>query len=66
MDIYKNKFALKGYSAKYLKDGKKLACRISGVDSETGALQIQLRDGSSETVSNPTSIILPKKIKAER
>ncbi len=63
MDLYKAKFAMKNHKAKYIEGGKKHACRILNVSTESGSLQVQLKNGKLMDVSSPANIILPKKLK---
>jgi len=66
MDIYKMKFLLRGYSAKYVKDGKRIRCKVQNIDPDTGALLLQFKDGKVISVSTPTFVQLPKRLKAEK
>lgn len=63
MDVYKSKFAMKGQRAKYIIDSKKVTCKIAGIDSSTGSLTVELKGGKPCSVSTPTQVILPKRVK---
>lgn len=63
MDIYKSKFAMRDLSAKYFDNGKKKRCKVVNVDTQSGALLIRQRNGEIASVSSPTNVILPKRVK---
>ncbi len=63
MDVYKAKFCMRGLKAKYVENGKKKRCRIINVDMSSGSLLISGEKKQSITVTTPTNMILPKKIK---
>ena len=63
MDIYREKFLLRGKRVKYIKGGKKTSCKVLGVDPATCGLKIETNKKEIETVYTPQSIIIPKKIK---
>lgn len=66
MDIYKSKFAMRDLDAKYIGGGKRKKCKIVNVDSESGALIVRQKNGSTVSVSSPTGVILPKKVKLSK
>ncbi len=60
MDVYSEKLAMKGSSAKYISGGKRFPCKIVDVNTASGALVVELGKGRTAEVSAPTNIILPK------
>ena len=62
MEVYNNKFILRGKNAKYISDTGKKRCKILGIDTYTGALIIELRHGEVKHVFSQTSIVMPKRI----
>ena len=66
MDIYKNKFILRGKRIKYNALGTREGCKVLGVDATTGALIVELRGGKIRTITSPTMVTIPKKIRLKR
>jgi len=62
MDVYRQKFILRGQKIKYISDGKKQTCKILGIDQDTCALMVE--DSSKKVIhlSTPNKVIIPKKI----
>ena len=65
-EIYRRKFALRGVRTKYLEDGRRLHCRILGVDPENAKLIIENRAGEIIKIGSRSKIILPEKIKIKK
>ena len=66
MDIYRQKFILRG---KYIKrdiDGKKTKYKVLGIEQKNCSLLVEDRDGKVLTLSSPRSVILPKKVKLQK
>jgi len=64
MDVYFKRSILSGVRAKYVKDGKRVACRILTVKKEDCRLQIELkREKTIIDVSSPANVIIPKSIR---
>ena len=63
MDIYRNKFLLRGHKIKYVTDGKKETCKVLGVDPENCSLKVENPQKKVVLISTPTKVIIPKKIK---
>ncbi len=66
MDIYKRKFALVGKRVTLLRDGKRHTCRVVDVDKKSCALTVEEKGGTRTTVTSPSAIIIPKRIKIEK
>ena len=63
MTLYTRKFILTGVRVKMLKDGKKQACRIVGVDPESCALLLDAGNRTRVTVTSPTAVQIPKTVR---
>ena len=63
MDIYSQKFILRGTKVKYNDGQKKRTCRVLSVDSKTGALVIEGSGGKAIHVTSPSNVQIPKRIK---
>ena len=63
MDIYKDKFALRGCRIKYGCGPKKRRTKVLGIDKEDGTLLVESKGGSVEKVCSPIYVILPKRVK---
>ena len=63
MDVYLDKFILRGVNVKYGVDGKKKTCKVVGVDTSSGSLIIEEKNGSIVHVSSPSAVSIPKRIK---
>ena len=66
MDIYKTKFILRGHKVKYGHGPKKRRRKVLGIDSTTGALLIEGKGGTIESVSSPILIISPKSVRLKK
>ena len=62
MEAYKNKFILKGKKIKYISDGKKKTATVSGIDTATCALRLEIKDSQSIVINSPSGVIIPSKI----
>ncbi len=62
MDAYTKRFILRGVRVKYVTEQKKQTCKILGVDTKTGALILEGRDGSVIHVTSPSCVLMPKKV----
>jgi BirA family biotin operon repressor/biotin-[acetyl-CoA-carboxylase] ligase len=66
MESYKQKFILGGKRISYISHtGKRRKCRVIAVDNN-GALVVETPSGKTKTISNPRSVIIPKKVKMKR
>ncbi len=64
MDAYAHKFALRGVKIKRrLEDGKFERVKVLGIDSKSGALMVEAKDGKVLNISARGNVILPKKIR---
>ena len=62
MDIYRQKFILRGQKVRFINDGKKQTCKILGVDENTSSLIIEDSHKKVVYVSTPNKVIIPKRI----
>ena len=65
-EIYRRKFVLRGVYTKYFEDGKRLRCRILGVDPESARLIIETHRGDVKMIGSRSKILLPEKIKLKK
>ncbi len=63
MDIYRQKFVLRGQKIKYISDGKRESCKVLGVDTDNGMLMVENKDKKVINITTPSKVIIPKKIK---
>ncbi len=63
MNVYAQKFILRGVRVKYEHEQKKRICKVLGVDKKTGTLILTDRRGNVIEVFSHKSVIIPKKIK---
>ena len=63
MNSYDHLFALRGRKIKCNINGSQRVCKVLDVDSATCALVVEMRDGSIEKITTPTSVNMPKRIK---
>ena len=66
MDKYNELFVLRGQRIRHGVDQKKKLCKVLGVDMETGALIIATRSGDVKTVTSPTQVTIPKRIRLKK
>lgn len=62
MDIYRQKFILRGQKIKYINDGKRQSCKVLGIDQNTCALMVEDKEKKVIHISTPNKVIIPKKI----
>ncbi len=63
MDLYSKRFILRGQKIKRLTNGKKETCKVLGINMENCSLMVEDSNKKVITVTKPTSVIIPKKIK---
>ena len=63
MDIYRQKFILRGQKIRCITNGKKESCKVLGIDSDNCTLIVENSKKQVISVNTPNSVILPKKIK---
>ena len=63
MNIYRQKFQLRGQKIRYINDGKKETCKVLGVDADNGSLMVEDSHKKVVYISTPNNVIIPKKIK---
>ena len=62
MDIYRQKFVLRGHKVKYLKDGRRQSCKVLGVKTDDCSLMVEDSDKKVVYISTPNKVTVPKKI----
>lgn len=62
MDIYRQKFILRGHKVKYLKGGRRQSCKVLGVKTDDCSLMVEDSDKKVVYISTPNKVIIPKKI----
>ncbi len=62
MDVYREKFILRGHKIKYIENGKKSSCKVLGVDKDSCALIVEKSDKSVVNIDTPNKVIIPRKI----
>lgn len=62
MDLYSEKFILRGKKIKYIEDGVKKSARVISVDNETCALIIETKNGEELLITSPSCVIIPNKL----
>ena len=63
MDIYRQKFILRGQKIKYISSGKKETCKVLGIDPDNCSLTVENSEKKVIQISTPNKVIIPKKIK---
>lgn len=66
MDIYNKKFILRGVRVRYTTEQKRHYCKVLGVDTKTGALILEGRNGDVIRATSPACVQMPKRIKLKR
>jgi BirA family biotin operon repressor/biotin-[acetyl-CoA-carboxylase] ligase len=66
MDIYRQRFALRGVRAKYLSGEKKHSCKIIDVDTESCALIIEDEKRNTKEIYAPSHITIPKNLTTKK
>ena len=62
MDIYRQKFILRGHKVKYLKDGRRQSCKVLGIKTDDCSLMVENSDKKVVYISTPNKVTIPKKI----
>ena len=62
MDIYRQKFLLRGQKIRYIKDGKKQSGKVLGIDQKNCSLMVEDSHKNIIYISTPNKVIIPKKI----
>ena len=60
---YESKFVLKNAKIKYVENGKRKSAAVVDIDTETMSLLIKTKSKEQITVSKPSSVIIPGRIK---
>lgn len=66
MDVYRQKFILRGKTVKYEIEDKKRSYRVRDVDRNTGELIVFGRNGTELRISSPTFVTMPKRVRLNR
>ena len=66
MDVYSNKFILRGHKVKYTGGQRKRSLRVLNVDIKNGALILDGPGGKPLHVSSPSNVQIPKRIKLKK
>ena len=62
MDVYREKFILRGHKIKYIENGKKSSCKVLGVDGDSCSLIVENKDKKVININTPNKVIIPRKI----
>jgi len=63
MDIYRQKFILRGQKVKYLNEsGKRETCKVLGINTEDCSLMVENSNKKVVYISTPNRVTIPKKI----
>ena len=62
MNIYGQHFALRGLKIKHTENGKKVSCKVLGINLEDGALIVESKGGVIKNITSPAGVVIPKKI----
>lgn len=62
MDIYRQKFILRGQKIKYLNGGRKQSCKVLGIKTEDSSLIVEDKNKKVVYISTPNKVIIPQKI----
>ena len=63
MNVYRKKFILFGVKIKRISEGKKTTCRIISINNNDCSLLVENKDGSTEKITTPASVIIPKTVR---
>ena len=66
MNQYTQSFILHGKKIKYTHKGKKVNCKILGINGDDGALIVEMKNGEIKHITSPTGVIIPKKVKLSK
>ena len=62
MDIYRQKFILRGQKIKYLTNGRRQSCRVLGIKTDDSSLIVEDKNKKVVYISTPNKVIIPKRI----
>ncbi len=62
MDIYRQKFILRGQKIRYISDGKKQRCKVLGIDEKTCALMVENSQKKIVHIFAPNKVYIPRRI----
>ena len=62
MNHYRQSFILHGKKIKHTVNGKKRSCKVLGINSEDGALIVEMKNGEIKHITSPAGVIIPKKV----
>ena len=62
MDIYRQKFILRGQKVKYLTGGRKQSCKVLGIKTDDSSLIVEDKNKKVVYISTPNKVTIPKKI----
>ena len=66
MNTYSERMILKGKTVKYLASDKKYTCKVVGIDSKSGALVVERKDGTLENIFSKKSVMIPRRVRLPR
>ncbi|MBO5879582.1 MAG: hypothetical protein J6Q68_03425 [Clostridia bacterium] len=62
MNIYGQYFALRGKKIKHYENGKRVSCKVLGINLEDCSLIVEARGGAIKNINSPTGVTIPKKL----
>ncbi len=62
MDIYRQKFILRGQKIRYLTNGRRQSCRVLGIKTDDSSLIVEDKNKKIIYISTPNKVIIPKRI----
>ena len=62
MDIYRQKFLLRGQKVRYHTNGKRQSCRVLGIKTDDASLIVEDKNKKVVYISTPNKVTIPKKI----
>ncbi len=65
MNIYRQRFILRGKKIRYVNNGKKETCKVLGIDENNGSLMVEDSHRNIVYISTPNRVSIPKKIKTD-
>ncbi len=63
MNIYRQKFQLRGQKVRYNNNGKREVCKVLGINENNGSLMVEDSRKQVVYISTPNKVSIPKKIK---
>lgn len=66
MNLYVQRFILRGKRVKYQTDQKKIVCKVLNVELKTGALVLEKRNGEIFYATSPKFLTIPKKVRLKK